>query len=204
MLWVSLRLQECPIRVQVWYRKTCGVELNPETSTTQLDDQGGLLSNYCRSISVLVNNSSLFRVFFFSTIIPWSFVCFGHFCWKALKINLVDVVSIFSLKDYDYQSIHQLIHPFKSMFCICFLQMSCCQILQLPLSLSLLLYFLANVRCFQFYEGLFVWKNSNQSVSPWKQAVKLDMATTTKQVKSYLQSKGRNSGRGCISQKEPL
>ena len=67
------------------------------------------------------------------------------------------------------------------------------------LTLSLLLYFLANVRCFQFYEGFFVWKNSNQSVSPWKQAVKLDMATTTKQVELYLQSKGRKSGRGCTS-----
>ncbi|CAH3185718.1 unnamed protein product, partial [Porites evermanni] len=48
----------------------------------------------------------------------------------------------------------------------------------------------------QFYEGLCGWKNSNQSVSPWKQAVGLDMAAFTKQVKSYLQSRGRNSERG--------
>ena len=49
----------------------------------------------------------------------------------------------------------------------------------------------------QFYEGLCGWKNSNQSVSPWKQAVGLDMAASTKQVKSYLQRRGRNSKRGC-------
>ena len=64
-------------------------------------------------------------------------------------------------------------------------------------SLSLLYSFLVNVGGFQFYEGLCGWKNSNQSVSPWKQAVGLDMAASTKQVKSYLQSKGRRSEPGC-------
>ena len=65
------------------------------------------------------------------------------------------------------------------------------------LSLSLLYSFLVNVGGFQFYEGLCGWKNSNQSVSPWTQTVALDMAAITKQVKSYLQSKGRRSEPGC-------
>ena len=68
-------------------------------------------------------------------------------------------------------------------------------------SLSLLYSFLVNVGGFQFYEGLCGWKNSNQSVSPWKQAVVLDMAAITscitKQGQSYLQSKGRRSEPGC-------
>ena len=64
-------------------------------------------------------------------------------------------------------------------------------------SLSLLYSFLVNVGGFQFYEGLCGWKNSNRGVSPWKQAVRLDMATITTQVKSYLQSKGRRSEPGC-------
>ena len=65
------------------------------------------------------------------------------------------------------------------------------------LSLCLLYSFLVNVGGFQFYEGLCGWKNSNQSVSPWTQTVALDMAAITKQVKSYLQSKGRRSEPGC-------
>ena len=64
-------------------------------------------------------------------------------------------------------------------------------------SFSLFYSFLVNVGGFQFYEGLCGWKNSNQSVSPWKQAVGLDMAAITKQVKSYLESKGRRSEPGC-------
>ena len=68
------------------------------------------------------------------------------------------------------------------------------------LSLCLLYSFLVNVGGFQFYEGLCGWKNSNQSVSPWKQAVGLDMAAITKQVKSYLQSKGRRSEPGCYKE----
>ena len=64
-------------------------------------------------------------------------------------------------------------------------------------SFSLFYSFLVNVGGFQFYEGLCGWKNSFQSVSPWKQAVGLDMAAITKQVKSYLESKGRRSEPGC-------
>ena len=64
-------------------------------------------------------------------------------------------------------------------------------------TLSLLYSFLVNAGRFQFYEGLCGWKNSNQSVSPWKQALGLDMANITKQVKSYFQSKERISEPGC-------
>ena len=38
-------------------------------------------------------------------------------------------------------------------------------------SLSLFYSFLGITGYFQFYEGLCAWKNYNQSVSPWKQAV---------------------------------
>ena len=65
------------------------------------------------------------------------------------------------------------------------------------LSLSLFYSFLGITGYFQFFEGLCGWNNSNQSILPWKEAVGLDMAASTNQVKSYLQSKGRNSKRGC-------
>ena len=85
------------------------------------------------------------------------------------------------------------------MFFICFLGAVFITYLAVKFfkSLSLLYCFLVNVGGFQFYEGLCGWKNSNQSVSPWKQAVGLDMAAITNQVKSYLQSKGRKSEPGC-------
>ena len=89
------------------------------------------------------------------------------------------------------------INVFHSFSRCCFHYISCCQIFQLSLSLFLLYSFLVNVGGFQFYEGLCGWKNSNQSVSPWTQTVALDMAAITKQVKSYLQSKGRRSEPGC-------
>ena len=85
------------------------------------------------------------------------------------------------------------------MFFICFLGAVFITYLAVKFfkSLSLFYSFLVNVGGFQFYEGLCGWKNSFQSVSPWKQAVGLDMAAITKQVKSYLQSKGRKSEPGC-------
>ena len=121
------------------------------------------------------------------------------------SVNFTYVIVIFSLT-YRLLIISQFtncmiqpfyINVFHSFSRCCFHYISCCQIFQLSLSLFLPYSFLVNVGGFQFYEGLCGWKNSNQSVSPWKQAVGLDMAASTKQVKSYLKSKGRRSEPGC-------
>ena len=99
------------------------------------------------------------------------------------------------------QSTNCMIHPFYIDVFHSFSR--CCFITYLAvkffnsLSLSVLYSFLVNAGCFHFCEGLCGWKNSNQNVSPWKQAVGLDTAAITKPVTSYLQSKGRISEPGC-------
>ena len=101
------------------------------------------------------------------------------------SISFTSVVVIFS---FTYrlliisQSTNCMIHPFY---------------INVFLSLSVLYSFLVNAGCFHFYEGLCGWKNSNQNVSLWKQAVGLDTAAITKQVTSYSQRNGRISESGC-------
>ena len=58
------------IHVQVWIRKTCGVELNRETNTTQRGD-GVLVSNYTRALEPSIpfcTGKSFIRVFFFDLL----------------------------------------------------------------------------------------------------------------------------------------
>ena len=82
------------IRVQVWIRKTCGVELNRETSTTQRGG-GVLVSDYAPSIPFRTGKSFI-RVFFVDLLClknqRWCYCC----CYFFFKII------------YDW-SIHQLI-----------------------------------------------------------------------------------------------
>ena len=89
------------IRVQMWIRNACGVKLNRETSVTQCGG-GVLVSKYAPSIHFRTGKSFI-RVFFVDLL-----------CWK---INALVVVVTFFFKIIYYQSIHQLIHPLKSLFC---------------------------------------------------------------------------------------